>query len=373
MYKKILSVVFALIMILSPINVFARGNDYTTNEADEKTTLNIEVKMDNSSTNAPLSLEKDKIRFFFAKNISPGDELSSQIIFKNTEKVPVQVAILDIQDDSALKGDLADEINLDVVMNGDAVYSGPYSKITDPLTNWITVRTDDELVLDLYFNIPLELDNRFQGAKIDAIWNFGVRSNVLNNINTEIIYEDESGKVIKTEKKEFNYDYLVTDKDLSVPDGYKIVKFESKKVTKDGDKIKVVIRKTGEASSDKDKEEHSVTFIYKDKNGNIVKTVTKTIKHGHKIIASDLDNIDGYNNLTFEEKTIEKDDTVEVVVEKIHTKEDVKEKVKTGDETKNYSMYILGLVVVGVIFYVAKNKKLFGNKNKEDKNKKTEK
>lgn len=357
--KRIMTIIMALVMLL-PINVFAK--DIKTNDPSEKTTLNIDVKMDGSSTSAPLSLNVDKGTFYFAKNISPGDELRSEIVFKNTEKVTVQVAVLNVDDNSRLNGDLGDEIGLEVFIGKDQIYKGPYSKMTDPLTNWIPVKPGEELAMDIYMNIPKELDNRFQGAKIDAEWNFGVRSNVLNGVKVRIIYKDEDGEIIKTEEKEFDYDTLVTDKDLNLPDGYKIVSFTPKKVTKDGDEVEVIVKKAGTgAKKDNDDKNtnHNVTFVYKDKSGNIIKTVVKKIPHGHQINAGDLDNISGYNNLTFDQKTINGDDTINVIVEKIPTAERIPsaERVKTGDKTKNYAVIALcGAGLIGLALFEKKKK-----------------
>lgn len=416
MAKRIMTIIMAVFMLL-PVNVFAR--DIETNDPSEKTTLNIDVKMDGSSTSAPLSLKADKGTFYFAKNISPGDELRSEIVFKNTEKVTVQVAVLNVDDRSNLKGDLGDEIGLEVFLGKDKIYKGPYSKITDPLTNWIPVKPGEELAMDIYMNIPKELDNRFQGAKIDAEWNFGVRSNILNGVKVKIIYKDEEGKIIKTEEKEFDYDKLVTDKDITPPDGYKIIGFTPKKVTKDGDEIEVIVKKSGikvefifkdkngkiikveekevpggkeieekdipvpggykivdfekkivtkdgdkvNVTVEKDNDEkdknnyHNVTFIYKDKNGNVIKTIVKQIPHGHQIVAGDLDNLDGYNNLTFDQKVINNDDTINVTVEKVPSLGKSPERVKTGDKTRNYAVIALcGAGLIGLYLFEKKKK-----------------
>lgn len=349
-----------------------------TNEANEKTELNIEVKMDGSLNNVPLSLKTEKGRFFFAKNVGPGDELSSQIIFKNTEKVTVQVAVLNIDDDSVLKGSLGDEVNLEVLLGKDLIYKGPYSKITDPLTNWIPVKPGESLIMDLYINIPKEADNRFQGAKIDATWNFGVRSNVLNGVKAKIVFKDGSEKIVEVQEKEFDYDHLVTDQEINVPEGFRIIKFTPKKVNRDGDEVEVYIK----AIKDGEKTEniHKVTFIYKDESEKIIKTIIKTFPNGHKITASDLDDLDGYINLTFSEKIIEKDDEINVLVKKQSEKESVNndskqnnddnndkvkdnaaspEKVKTGDS----QLFGIGLIFIGLSVLILLMK-LFKQKEK---------
>ena len=241
MKKNRITIVLCIMIAFLTLPVFAES-EKDFNLPDEKAELNLTVKMDGSSVEAPLTLKKDKVNLFMSKNTSPGDKLNSTINFTNKEKVPVQVAVLNVDDSSSLPDSAKDEINLEVSLGGDKIYSGAYSKITDPLTNWIVIKPGESIALNVEMSIPKEADNRWQGKKLASTWHFGVRSNILNAVNVKIIYKDESGKIIKTENKEFDYDHLVTAKDLNIPKGYMIFGFEPKKVTKDGDEIEVILR-----------------------------------------------------------------------------------------------------------------------------------
>lgn len=367
-FKNIISLVLTfLVLFTSNTNLsFARSrNKDNTNQAKEETSLGLEVKMDGSKTDAPLSLKQDKESFFFAKNISPGDELKSEIVFKNTEKVTVQVSILEISDRSAFKGDLGDEIKLEVILGKDKIYSGPYSKVTTPITNWIPIKPGEELPLKIYMNVPDELDNRFQGAKINGVWSFGVRSNILSGVKANISYIDENGNVIKTEEKEFDYDHLVTIDDLTPPNGYGLTKFDPVKVTKNGDNVKVNVKKIGNTIK--------VKINYTDKDGNIIKTDEKEFPYNHELREKDLNLPNGYKINSFKLIKLTKDgEIINILVEKINNNSsnnsnntsdilNKKEKVKTDDakSVPKGILFLLGAVIISacLLFSLKKTNK----------------
>lgn len=345
-----------LIFFASNINLtFAKNrNKDNINEANEKTSLNLEVKMDGSRVDAPLSLKQDKESFFFAKNISPGDELKSEIVFKNTEKVTVQVAILEISDKSAFKGDLGDEIKLEVTLGKDKIYSGPYSKVTTPITNWIPIKPGEELPLNIYMDIPDELDNRFQRAKINGIWSFGVRSNVLSGVKAKIFYIDENGNIIKTEEKEFDYDHLVTADDLVPPDGYGLANFEPVKVTKTGDNIKVNIKKIGNTVK--------IKINYTDKNEKIIKTEERVFPYNYELTEKDLKLPDGYGTNNFKSTKLTKNgEIINIELKKLNNNASIKENIKTGDTNSvpKGILFLLGAVIISacLLFFLKKTNK----------------
>lgn len=176
--KRIFTGLLSLaIFACSTSMVFASNK---VNSSDQSTSLDVEVGID-KKLEVPLTVDAKTDVFYNCPNINPGDTMKSTVIYKNTSKEDVQVAITDVlnqltEDKKAIM--LLDLLELKVYINGELAYQGPHSKVTTPLTNWITLKGGESIKMDIEIYFPKEADNTYQNSNMKVKWVFEARADV---------------------------------------------------------------------------------------------------------------------------------------------------------------------------------------------------
>lgn len=177
---KLMSFLMAIAMLLAVTPSVYASESTQPNTVDETTVLYLETSID-KSLEIPLKLEANKDVFYLCANINPGDTMKSHVTFENTSDTEIQVSVADIinqlMDNPKAKA-LLDILELTISVNGSPIYKGIHSKVTTPVTGWITLKPHEMLMLDIEIHMPKEADNRFQNAEMNVKWVFEARADV---------------------------------------------------------------------------------------------------------------------------------------------------------------------------------------------------
>lgn len=166
-----------LIGSMQPMKVFAKED------------LTLEVDID-KKLEIPLTLDASTDDFYVNANINPGDILNAEIVFKNDSKEDIQVRISDVKDQlsTTMSAKLLDVLDLNIDIDGKTAYKGSHSKVTSPLTQWITLEGGESLTMKVRIEFPkYEADNTFQGAEMKVKYVFEARADIPEDKNTEKI------------------------------------------------------------------------------------------------------------------------------------------------------------------------------------------
>jgi len=176
--KRLASMFMALAIILLALTPMVHATQQNT--PDETTVLYLETTIDKSLT-IPLTLEANKDVFYLCANINPGDTMKSHVTFENTSDSEIQVSIADIINqltDNPKAKALLDILELSISVNGSPIYKGIHSKVTTPVTGWITLKPGEMLVMDIEIYFPKEADNTYQNSQMEVKWVFEARADV---------------------------------------------------------------------------------------------------------------------------------------------------------------------------------------------------
>lgn len=178
--KKLTMAGILSLSALTAATPMVQASEVAPHSVAEEQTLNVEVGID-KTLEVPLTINAEHDIFYNCTNFGPGDTLKAKIIFKNTSTEDIQVAVVDVVNqltDDAKAVALLDELELQLSVDGELNYKGIHSKVTSPVTNWITVKPGEELPMDIVINMPKTADNKFQNANMLVKWVFQTRADV---------------------------------------------------------------------------------------------------------------------------------------------------------------------------------------------------
>lgn len=162
--------------------------------------LTLEVDID-KKLDIPLTLDASTDDFYMNANINPGDILNAEVVFKNESKEDIQVRISDVKDQlsTTMSAKLLDILDLNIDIDGKTAYKGSHAKVTNPLTQWITLKGGEELTMKVRIEFPkYEADNTFQGAEMKVKYVFEARADIPEDQTTTSTSTSKSTEKIKT-------------------------------------------------------------------------------------------------------------------------------------------------------------------------------
>lgn len=158
----------ALFAVMPPVAVHA--------EEDLVITTNID-----KSYEIPLTLDANTEEFYVNYNLNPGDIMNAEVVFKNVSSEPIQVRIADVTDQlgTTLSQKLLEVLDLEIEVDGSPVYKGKHDKVTNPLTQWITLNADEAMTMKIRVEFSkYDADNTFQGAEMKVKYAFEARADI---------------------------------------------------------------------------------------------------------------------------------------------------------------------------------------------------
>lgn len=175
--KGICGIVAAMLMmsLMPPVDV----------QAKEDLTITANI---NKDLEIPLTLDASTEDFYMKGNLNPGDIMSADVVFKNVSTEPIQVRIADVTDqlNTTLSKKLLEVLDLEIEVDGSPVYKGKHDKVTNPLTQWITLNSNEEMTMKIRVEFSkYEADNTFQGAEMKVKYAFEARADVPLDEETE--------------------------------------------------------------------------------------------------------------------------------------------------------------------------------------------
>lgn len=170
----------------------------------------IEVGVDRDKENPLVIKLGDQAEFNIDKKFTPGTVVKRNIVFNNILTEEIQVTIAEIKDlqveDDDVKYPLSDVLELTLTVEGSEIYKGLLKDTTTPVLNWLTVPAGGSLIISVELEMPLLVDNSYQGSESETLWSFSTRADVPDDPEEE---EDD----------EFDYVEVDQNKDDESGDG----------------------------------------------------------------------------------------------------------------------------------------------------------
>lgn len=165
--------IFLLMISLFPQASFASGLELTAEFKEGQT--------------VPLTLKSSVAKVSVSETLGPGDEVESEIKFKNPSNKPIQVTIADIEVQSKSRDSdkFLKAIELEIKEGSGTVYKGSFQKITSPVINYINLQPKEEKKIIIFHRLPKDLDNSYQGSSLKTNWVFEARADVPEDVHKE--------------------------------------------------------------------------------------------------------------------------------------------------------------------------------------------
>jgi len=220
--RRTIGLLLCFVLILStllPIHTLAANE--TVYEGSIELTGEFERRRFNLSTS-----DDDLFRL---RNIIPGDTWRGKVHVKNNCNRIMEVSIISIVNDLEDDDYLFKQLDLDISIGDEVIYSGSYGKTDDPVSDWYAISPGKKITFDIQVKLPEETGNEGQGREMDSTWTF--ESRVMEpgggddddddaDLPYYVYYVDESGNsLLDTKVGHGDYRERITEYAAHIP-GY---------------------------------------------------------------------------------------------------------------------------------------------------------